>query len=475
MFKSGIIPFFNTSGFQCVGFLRLGDGRILFYMRLHELGHDRHFILFLLHFGIKRLSVAERLPDIKRVYVDDSDDMRITFDVALEAEIEVFEVDCHHDNSDACDRWFLVKCGADLTQQLDDFQIFSVSQYSKKACMDRSLDDNFVPYIKPENLDEAAADFLRRNYPKALLEPMAINVDELAHAMGLSVELHSITKDCSVFGQIFFADFNAELYDFETDTTVHQTVKAKTIIVDPKVFFLRNIGSVNNTIIHECVHWDRHRKVFELERLYNSEATQIKCMVIGGVMDSKIHTATDYMEWQANSLTPRIQMPIDQFKIKATEFIQKYRNEFGDVPLVDIMEPVIEELATFFSVSRQAAKIRMVDAGYQEAVGAFTYIDGRYVRSHAFKQGSIEKSQTYSIGVDDAAFITFSDKRLRDQAGKGAYIYVESHFCLNDPKYITNDNTGRVVMTEYARLHIDECCLVFDLKVKSKNKYGKQF
>ncbi|MBP8641170.1 MAG: hypothetical protein KBI01_09805 [Oscillospiraceae bacterium] len=54
---------------------------------------------------------------IKRAYVGDSDDMRITFDVALEAEIEVYEVDRHHDNSDVCNRWFLVKCGADCKCQ----------------------------------------------------------------------------------------------------------------------------------------------------------------------------------------------------------------------------------------------------------------------------------------------------------------------------------------------------------------------
>lgn len=35
----------------------------------------------------------------------------------------------------------------------------------------------------------------------------------------------------------------------------------------------RNLGSTYNTIIHECVHWHRHRKAFELERLYNEEAT----------------------------------------------------------------------------------------------------------------------------------------------------------------------------------------------------------
>ena len=164
---------------------------------------------------------------------------------------------------------------------------------------------------------------------------------------------------------------------------------------------------MNNTIVHECVHWDLHRKVFELEHLYNSEATQIKCMVIGGVKDSKIRTATDNMEWQANSLAPRIQMPIDQFKTKATSFIRKHHEKYGDVPLVDIMEPVIEELAVFFCVSRQAAKIRMVEAGYQDAIGAFTYIDGRYVRPHAFKKDAVERHQTYSIGVDDAAVSIF--------------------------------------------------------------------
>ncbi len=412
---------------------------------------------------------------IKHAFAGDRNDMRISIDIALDAEIEVYEVDCHHDSSDVCNKWLLVKCEADLEQHLDDFRILGVYAYSQMAYMKRPLDDSLVPYITPDKLDAEATDFLRRNYPKALLEPMAINVADLAHEMGLTIERYHITKDFSVFGQIFFADCDAELYDAETDTSVHKLIKAKTIVVDPKAFFLRNIGSVNNTIIHECVHWDRHRKVFELERFYNSEATQIKCMVIGGVKDSKAHTATDRMEWQANSLAPRIQMPIDQFKTKTAAFIQKYQIEFGDVPLVDIMEPVIDELAAFFRVSRQAAKIRMVDAGFQEAIGAFTYIDGHYVRPHAFKKDLMEKCKTYSISIEDAADVALCDMRLCKQSSKGAYIYVDSHFCLNDPIYITNDENGRVVMTEYARLHIDECCLAFDLKVKSNNNYSKEY
>ena len=255
--------------------------------------------------------------------------------------------------------------------------------------------------------------------------------------------------------------------------TVH--FPAKTIVVDPKAFLLRNLGSVNNTIVHECVHWDQHRKAFELERLYNRDATQIKCLVIGGSKGSSDRTAADWMEWQANALAPRIQMPIGAFKTKAAEFIRKYQREMKAAHIVDVMEAVIDALAAFFVVSRHAAKMRMVDAGYEEAIGAFTFIDGHYVRPHAFKKGSLQKDQTYCISADDAQIIAFSDMRLADQSQKGSYIYVDSHMCLNDPKYVTRDENNVVQMTDYGRLHVDECCLVFKLKVKATNKYGEEF
>lgn len=45
----------------------------------------------------------------------------------------------------------------------------------------------------------------------------------------------------------------------------------------------------------------------------------------------------------------------------------------------------------------------MIDAGYEEAIGTFTYIDGRYVKPHRFKKGALERNQTFSIGAEDAA------------------------------------------------------------------------
>lgn len=74
------------------------------------------------------------------------------------------------------------------------------------------------------------------------------------------------------------------------------------------------------------------------------------------------------MEWQANALAPRIQMPMGMFKTQASKYIKEYRDMLGKDDIIDVIEPVIDELAAFFCVSRLAAKIRMVDAGYEEAI-----------------------------------------------------------------------------------------------------------
>lgn len=77
----------------------------------------------------------------------------------------------------------------------------------------------------------------------------------------------------------------------------------------------RPTGSVNNTIAHECIH--RHRK--------------------------------------------------------ARQLIAAQRQDAPDAPLVDLLEPVITQLAKIFEVSRQAAKIRLLNVGYEEARGVLDY------------------------------------------------------------------------------------------------------
>ena len=46
--------------------------------------------------------------------------------------------------------------------------------------------------------------------------------------------------------------------------------------------------------------------------------------------------------------------------------------------MIDIIEPIIISIEEDFGVSKVAAKIRLLEAGYEEALGAFTYVDGKY-------------------------------------------------------------------------------------------------
>jgi len=413
---------------------------------------------------------------VKHVFVEDQPGARIAFDVLVEVDYEVSERDRRMDRYSEEADWFKVSCTGDLSRNLGDFTITGIEVYSARGKQHNPLSDALVPIIRSEDLDDIAKDFVAKYYPEALNGSVAVNPYTLVERMGLTVQEKSITPDASIFGQIFFVDCEADHYNIETGEYEKTAVKGGTIFVDPANFFLRNLGSVYNTIVHECVHWHFHRKAFELERLYNEEATQIQCQVSGGVKKGTARSATDWMEWQANALAPRILMPFHATKIKTSEIIRAYLNARRSDSVIDVMESVIDTVATFFGVSRQAAKIRLYELGYEEAAGTFIYLDGRYVKPHTFKRGFLKPNQTFSISFRDAMVAGFFHPELREAIEQGLFLFVDSHFCINDPKYITYDGFGNPHLTDYARYHMDECCLVFDLSIDSPaNSYQKEF
>lgn len=291
------------------------------------------------------------LSDTKVLHVDayDIPGMRGGFDVGVEAIIEVCEGDYHYDEQEYPQQWFVLSCSSDLEKNLDDFEITDIEIYNSKSNHKNRLYDSLVPVINKENYEEAAVGFLKRNYSKALIDGEYVDPMELAKSMGLTVELRSITEDGSVFGQVYFKDCDTELYNDETGEMEPVHINAKTILVDPQTYFLYNLGKVNNTIVHECVHWDIHRKAFELYRLCNDGVSMIGCWVVGGIKGRE-SSAVSMMERQANALTPRIQMPMGTFKVAVSRAIKKYRQLTGKFDLIDIMGAVIDQLAMDFGV-----------------------------------------------------------------------------------------------------------------------------
>lgn len=351
--------------------------------------------------------------EIQFVNVTDLPGSRIAFDIVIDTTLLVYDSDRYHnDKSEATHQWFTIKCTGNLSYSLADFDICNIECYYEKSKSTHQMSDSLVPIIYKEQLDKVATKFLQKYYPEVLLAPIYLDPMVLTERLNLKVEKTPITEDLSVFGQIYFRDTETVVYDPKNKTNIKIPVTCGTILVDPNVAFQRNLGAFNNTIVHECVHWHLHKKAFALERLFNENATQIKCKVVGGTEGSNSE-ATKWMEWQANALAPRIQMPFDMFKQQAAITINKYMDKLDIFEICELMLYVIEDLSQFFLVSKTAVKLRLIDVGYEETIGSLIYIDGHYVKPHSFKKGSIKSNQTYSIPAKDAAIHCLINPKLQ--------------------------------------------------------------
>src|SRR5690625_979554 len=429
-----------------------------------------------------RLNLVEEIDEIelsdiviKNVYVEDLPGSFIAFDVLIEAYIEVSDTNKRVvDEREIGEQWFILECLTNMESNFQKFKIKQIEVYNQKknrSKVNNKLSEYFVPIIKKEEFEKVAEIFLKEYYPESLITPTPIDPILLATKMNLKVLNRTITKDGSVFGQIYFKDTKTSFYDESTKSYVQEYIESGGGGVDSECYFLQNLGSYNNTIVHECVHWHLHKKAFILKSLFAEEITKFNCKVLGGGQGNE-KEYIDWMEWQANSLAPKILMPLNMFKQEAHSIIRELMEEYKTDDLLVIIEETIDKLAGFFGVSRLAAKIRMIDAGYEQAMGAFNFIDGRYIPTHSFKHGTLERNQTFSIGAVDAGILSLIDTNFAKITSGGRYVYIDSHFVLNTPKYIEKDLFGNLTLTNYARHNMDECCLVFTITVRSGERIG---
>jgi hypothetical protein len=413
--------------------------------------------------------------NLHRVIAYDTPGEALAFDAVVIAEIEVYHTSHSEAMESGAQKWFRVSCEAALDNGLKGFRVKSIEEYDAQDTNPRKLlSDTLVPYIYAADLEKNAEAILAEVYPEALSEPTAIDVREFAGRLGLTVEERRLSRSAAIFGEMIFSGCKVEYYDPAVRRYDSFDAEGGTVIVDPEVYFLRTLGSWNNTVIHECVHWIKHRRVFELERLYNESASRIRCKVAESTTDEQKRSDTEWMEWHANALAPRILMPREQFSLKAAEAIARHKLENGTDTLGDIISGVIAELSEFFGVSVQAAKIRMIDVGYAEAIGAFEYVDDHYVSPYSFRSGAIGRNQSFSVPLADAVAEYAFSADFRRLIDSGDFVHVDNHYCINNPKYVKHDENGLPELTEYASRNIDECCIVFDRATRPNSGFGAQ-
>lgn len=144
-----------------------------------------------------------------------------------------------------------------------------------------------------------------------------------------------------------------------------------------------------------------------------------------------------------------------------------YDDSHWDKSPTNVMS-VVEKLAEKFGVSKSMAKYRMIEVGFPEAEGVYCFTESRRIPDHGCSD-NWKNETTYTISIGDAAMLIAESAAFRSTLMSGFYTYLEGHYCMDKSKYVWKDRYGNRRLTDYARTHIDECCIAFTVSGRYAN------
>lgn len=337
---------------------------------------------------------------------------------------------------------YVVDCYFDAKDDFSQIHVRCITPSWPTRAAQAVLPDTLVPDISKDQMETVARSILKELYPTALRNAMPVSALGIALRLGLRVEHACFDPQGETLGMIFFEDSMTAVYDPIEGVSRILNVKRGTILINQRPDGKFDDRIINNTILHECIHWILHKPAYLLQKAYDPQLTAIACRRSSAAQRNRTWTAFDRMEWQANALAPRILMPEWSVRMQADQLIRrmdkldpKYR-----------MDLIVSKLSAHYAVSRTLARIRLIELGYEDA--KLGYIDPVH----------------YEVGFPDAVQEYGQNESFRKTLESGAYAYVDQRFCLRDKRYIVRSDDGVLHLTDYAKAHEAECCLAFDYR-----------
>lgn len=424
-----------------------------------------------LNYNLKYIHLEDL--DYQYVYLENKGTERIEFDVIVVPEIVCDVYDVVYRDMDVYSPssiWLSVTCSAFVRDTLENFRILGVSEYSKKKS-EKPLADDLVPIIYKKEYDAYAAEFLETYYPEAFGDQFVgpINVRLIAERMGISIIERSISDNGTIFGQAVFSSTSIPLFNRQENKVEEVYIPSNTLIVDTEATAWFSFGSKHFTVVHELIHFYLHRKAFNFARILNEELSFLQCQTDGGLRGETRDAKNNWMEIQANGIAPCILMPKHLVLHYVDVFMSIYKNK--GYPILDIADMLIHDIANTFETSIYSTKKRLLELGFDFVGGALNWVDGHYVPSYLYNKESLAQDETYTVSVKDVYRKAFEGGITAVLLAQGNFSFIENHLCIDSPKYIESDGFGKSRLTEYARLHIDECCVKF--KCRPKDVFAK--
>lgn len=324
-------------------------------------------------------------------------------------------------------------------------------------------------------LEDYATKYLAKHCKEALMTPMALPVDKILQNDGLTVREASLSRNQDIFGCCLLLDGEVDIYDRVTGQTHSVLFPAGTILIDPDSEALYGEGVKRNTLIHEALHWEKDKRYFEILALKNAEASEklypIMCRQSETYYEPPEGKKTKenevrWLEWQAHRLAPRVLMPYEMFKKKALELINSHKNPQTDSDYT--CDALIEDLSTFFIVSRSSVKYRLLEVELLDEISKFDDYDALYAE--------ISNRREYvPLTPVEAYQLLCTDSSLKEWVSGGRFIFADGYFVLANSKYVTAKN-GSLHLTARAKKNLQKCAInIHEQSYKSYSNIHEDF
>lgn len=348
---------------------------------------------------------------------------------------------------------------AEKSDFLCDVSIYDGKRFRLK----NPLNEFLVPILPKKRYDETALQILSNYYPFRYDIPCVISGLALAKEMGYHIQYARLSLDGKVKSKVIFEEKNITAFDeYGGKTAIY--VSAKTILVDKSIK-----GKENFAVIHECVHISLHRLFYYLQSYYRKILGKAAPEFQEYFYSDSQKECLAWMETQANSIARRIQMPTEP----ASEVIFNLFEKMSTEPNFKDYRMLIDFVGHRFSVSRYAAKKRIIELGWTEIRGVYTFCGTGYVEDYEVAYDFPDDS-TYTVPFSSITELFGRSVDFQALVKSGKYVYIDGHICLNNEKYIITKYNLPSRLTEYARHHMSECCIDFK-KVYGKLTYSYTF
>ena len=230
------------------------------------------------------------------------------------------------------------------------------------------------------------------------------------------------------------------------------------------------IGFEKNAIFHECFHYIEHQLFFKLQKAASAD---VSCLPDWTPVrkQNQNDNPIAWIEWQARYGSQCLQMPRSMVRERTNQALQEMRNSSAHDGVK--LERIGRSLANRFHVQNYRARNRLIQTGYGAARGALNYGNDGYIQPFAFSLEECRGGQTFVIRMEDALREYVRNETFRELLDSGRYVYVDGHFCVDEPKYVRHGEK-QLYLTRWANAHIDECCLRFLVRYTRdrKNQYS---